>query len=398
MGRHSLSYVASLQGDSTTASKAASSAGCVGRVGLLAVALGIGAAVAGGTAIASAEPSASAGPSSAQSSDHSRTTKSSATRASHDTDDRSDAKTDTGPTADDDPGSTPSSSLDGVRRGGDRDAADPEADVSAEADETAGEATEPAAEEAAPDAPAPDDEISTEYGDIGKWMLDSSGDIADYGGLPYEGRTVLEAINVVIVDPTSRSSLEATWRLNAAMRRAGFPPRLIHSTGFRGLIDGERYRQQPRGLLVGYSDDFFLLPNNHGRIFGPDPVETASGYVWSGSFSTEEFVFYRGLPRHGYVSSNVARDALAAQLLAGGRATSGGMVSLENAYHTDTTTTGDHDGFAVVVTLNGLRAAAAAKDAATRVTREAGTSRTCVDADLSAASPALSCGSAAAAR
>lgn len=387
MGRHSLSYIASQQGDSTTASKGGSSAGYVGRVGLLAVALGIGAAVAGGTAIASAEPSASTDTRSAQSTDHSRTTKSSSTRASHATaDDKSEAKTDSSPRADDDPGSTPSSSLDGVRRGGDRDAADAEAEAEVEAAE---EAVEVAAEEDAPEAPAADDETPTAYGDIGKWMLDASGDIADYGGLPYEGKTVLEAINVVIVDPTSRSSLEATWRLNAAMRRAGFPPRLIHSTGFRGLIDGERYRQQPRGLLVGYSDDFFLLPNNHGRIFGPDPVETASGYVWSGSFSTEEFVFYQGLPRHGYVSSNEARDALAAQLVASGRATSGGMVSLDNAYNTDTTTTGDHDGFAVVVTLNGLRAATAAMDAATLAAREAGTSRTCVKADVSATS--LSC-------
>lgn len=387
MRRHSLSYIASQQGDSTTASKGGSSAGYVGRVGLLAVALGIGAAVAGGTAIASAEPSASTDTRSAQSTDHSRTTKSSSTRASHATaDDKSEAKTDSSPRADDDPGSTPSSSLDGVRRGGDRDAADAEAEAEVEAAE---EAVEVAAEEDAPEAPAADDETPTAYGDIGKWMLDASGDIADYGGLPYEGKTVLEAINVVIVDPTSRSSLEATWRLNAAMRRAGFPPRLIHSTGFRGLIDGERYRQQPRGLLVGYSDDFFLLPNNHGRIFGPDPVETASGYVWSGSFSTEEFVFYQGLPRHGYVSSNEARDALAAQLVASGRATSGGMVSLDNAYNTDTTTTGDHDGFAVVVTLNGLRAATAAMDAATLAAREAGTSRTCVKADVSATS--LSC-------
>lgn len=388
MGRHSVSYVASQQVDSTTASKVGSSAGYVGRVGLLAVALGIGAAVAGGTAIASAEPSTSTDSSSAQSTDHSRTTKSSSTRPSQATDNASEAKTDSGPRANGDPGSTPSSSLDGVRRGGDRD--DSEADArSQEKADAADEAVEEAAEEDAPEAPSADDETPTEYGDIGKWMLDSSGDIADYGGLPYEGKTVLEAINVVIVDPTSRSSLEATWRLNAAMRRAGFPPRLIHSTGFRGLIDGERYRQQPRGLLVGYSDDFFLLPNNHGRIFGPDPVETASGYVWSGSFSTEEFVFYQGLPRHGYVSSNEARDALAAQLIASGRATSGGMVSLDNAYNTDTTTTGDHDGFAVVVTLNGLRAATAARDGAAVVAREAGTSRGCVKADVSATS--LSC-------
>lgn len=383
MGRHSLSYIASQQSDSTTASADGSAAAYVGRVGLLAVALGIGAAVAGGTAVATADTT------SASADSHSRTTKSSATRPSQDS-----AETDTSDAGvesegQDDPGSPPSSSLDGVRESDQRDDADAEADELSqkEAEDASLDAEAPAPDDDV--APAPDDETATEYGDIGKWMLDSSGDIADYGGLPYEGRTVLEAINVVIVDPTSRSSLEATWRLNAAMRRAGFPPRLIHSTGFRGLIDGERYRQQPRGLLVGYSDDFFLLPNNHGRIFGPDPVETASGYVWSGSFSTEEFVFYQGLPRHGYVSSNVARDALAAQLIASGRASSGGTVLLDNAYNTDTTTTGDHDGYAVVVTLNGLRAAGAANAAVALVEREAGNSRACVTADAAALSCAV---------
>lgn len=208
--------------------------------------------------------------------------------------------------------------------------------------------------------PDPDDQAATEYGDIGKWMLERNGDIADYGGLPYDGKTVLEPVNVIFVDQTSRSALEATWRLSAAMRRAGFPPRFFHSTGFRGLIDDVRYRQRPGGLLLGYSDDFFLLPNNHGRIFGPDPVETSSGYVWSGAFSTEEFTFYQGLPRHAYVSSNEARDALAADFVASGRGSLGGMVSLDNIYDTDAVTTGDHDGYAVVIVL-------AAPDAATTV-------------------------------
>ncbi|ORB30777.1 hypothetical protein BST38_08525 [Mycolicibacterium parafortuitum] len=259
----------------------------------------------------------------------------------------------------DDPASMPA----GARTGARRDStarpsltAEPDVGVLDEVDPAP--ETEPTPE--VEPVPAAADQVATPYGQIGKWMQDSRGDIADYGGLPFEGRTVLETVNVVIVDTTSRSRLEATWRLNAAMRRAGFPPRLIHSTGFRGLIDNQLYRQQPQGLLVGYSDAFFLAPNNHGRIFGPDPVETAGGYVWSGAFSTEEFVFYQRLPRHAYVSSNQARDALAAKLIASGRATSGGTVSLANSYNTATVTTGDHDGYAVVLILNNLTALGAA--------------------------------------
>jgi hypothetical protein len=75
------------------------------------------------------------------------------------------------------------------------------------------------------------------------------------------------------------------------------------------------------------------------------------GYVWSGAFSTEELGLYNGLPTHTYVSSNMARTALAMGLVASGRATYGGMVPLDNSYETATTTTGDHDGYAVVLIL-----------------------------------------------
>jgi len=361
VGRHSLSYVTELQ-ECSSAPVRRSTAGHVGRVGLLAVALGIGAAAVGGTAVAGADTESS------------NSARSSAVSAKPSTDRTADDSADTsqrgGSRADDDPASAPTTALAGVRRDAEDtpDADDPDAGdvaaakaaVEADADDDAADGDAAEGDAAAPD---PDDQVDTEYGDIGKWMLDSRGEIADYGGLPYEGRTVLEPVNVVIVDSRSRSTLEATWRLNAAMWRAGFPPRLIHSTGFRGLIDSQLYRQQPRGLLVGYSDAFFLLPNNHGRIFGPDPVETSSGYVWSGAFSTEEFVFYQGLPRHAYVSGNDARDALAAKLVTSGRATLGTPVSLENSYNTDTVTTGDHDGYAAVLMLNNLTTFAASASA-----------------------------------
>ena len=39
------------------------------------------------------------------------------------------------------------------------------------------------------------------------------------------------------------------------------------------------------------------------------------------------------------------------RLILSGRATYGGMVPLDNSYNTATTTTGDHDGYAVVLVL-----------------------------------------------
>jgi hypothetical protein len=199
--------------------------------------------------------------------------------------------------------------------------------------------------------PTPADEVPTAYGDIGKWMLQSDGQISDFGGQRYGGRTLLEPVNVMIVDPTSTTAAEAADKLNAAMLRSDFPGQPFHSTGFSGTIDDVTYGQQPVGFLQSYSDNFFLLPNHHGRFFGPDPVQTSTGYVWSGAFSTETLGVVNGLPAHTYVSSDMARTALAIRLITSGQATLVGMVALNNAYDTETITTGDHDGYAVVLQL-----------------------------------------------
>ncbi len=201
--------------------------------------------------------------------------------------------------------------------------------------------------------PSPEDETPTAYGDIGKWMLKDDNQIANWGGKPYDGKTLLEPVNVIIVDPTSTSASQAARRLNRAMFLSGFPARPLHTSGFNGSIDDVTYGQKPQPVLLGYSNNFFLFRNDHGRIFGPDPVQNATGYVWSGAFSTEEVAFSGGAPGHVYVSSDDARDALASQLVASGQATYAGTVPLENAYNTDTVTTGDHDGYAVVLVLTG---------------------------------------------
>uniref|UniRef100_UPI0026E9283F hypothetical protein n=1 Tax=Mycolicibacterium bacteremicum TaxID=564198 RepID=UPI0026E9283F len=206
---------------------------------------------------------------------------------------------------------------------------------------------------AEPVAPAPTDQVTTPYGEVGKWMLGWGNKIANWGGEKYQGRTLLEAVNVIIVDPNSTTRTQAGQRLNQAMFESGFPARPLHSFGFRGRIDDVTYGQRP-GPLLSYSDDFFLRQNDHGRIFGPDPVETDTGFVWSAAFSTEKVGFTGWLPGHVYVSSNRARDSLATALVNSGQATFGGLIPLENAYNTATTTTGDHDGFAVVLVLTGI--------------------------------------------
>ncbi len=210
--------------------------------------------------------------------------------------------------------------------------------------------TNTAAPAVTPGVPSPGDVANTPYGDVGAWLLQSNGQIANYGGVPHDGKTVLEPINVIILDPTSTSSAQSTARLNAAMARAGFPAQPVHSTGFQGTIDGTTYGQQPAGLLQAFSDNFFLFTNDHGRMFGPAPATNGTGYVWTGAFSTEQLNPANPFT-HEYVSSDIARAELALRLVASGGATVVGVVPLGNAYNDGTFTTGDHDGYAVVLQL-----------------------------------------------
>jgi hypothetical protein len=195
----------------------------------------------------------------------------------------------------------------------------------------------------------PTDKVETPYGDIGKWMLESNGQISDYGGQPYDGKTLLEPVNVIIVDPNSKSAAESAAKINTDMFLAGFPAQPIHSSGFLGLIGSKTYGQQALPLTA-YSDNLFIFQNDHGRLFGPAPA-TGGGYVWTGAFSTETPTIYNGLPTHAYVSSDAARDALVLRLLATGQVQSIDYIPLDNAVKTASTTTGDHDGYAVVIVL-----------------------------------------------
>jgi hypothetical protein len=187
-------------------------------------------------------------------------------------------------------------------------------------------------------------------------MLKSDGSVSDYGGQTVDGgKTLVEPVNVIIVDPTSKTPAEASAKLNKAMFLSGFPPQPIHTGGFMGLIGTKNYGQKPIIPLTAYSDNLFILDNDHGRIFGPAPLPgTNGGYVWSGAFSSETLgVSENGIPGHTYVSSNAARDALVLRMLASGQVKSVEYVPMNNAIDPSDPdySSGDHDGYAVVITL-----------------------------------------------
>lgn len=199
-------------------------------------------------------------------------------------------------------------------------------------------------------APTAGDMAETPYGDIGKWMVQPNGHIADWLGQKYENRNLLEPVNLVIVDRSSTTPEESTKTVVAALSAAGFPPMALHGTGQRGVLNGVLYDQEPTGAYEAFSNCFFLFPNDHARLFGPAPAPDGVGYVWTAAASRERVGVYDSAITHQYMSFNVARDTLRDSLVRIGGIDLG-MVNLHNDVHNRIQATGDHDGYAAVIEL-----------------------------------------------
>ncbi|HUX41768.1 MAG TPA: hypothetical protein VMV83_11430 [Rectinemataceae bacterium] len=189
--------------------------------------------------------------------------------------------------------------------------------------------------------------------DIGYWMLDSKGEVANWLGIRATGKRVAEPINVIIVDRFSPDAQSAIFMLEKALRENGFPGRGGHSKGYAALIGGARCPELLVGSKATYSDASFLSENDHGRIFGP--FDTGKGFVFVAAFSRERPDTFR--MRHVLVSFNVARDIVAGALKASGSYQIEGFVPLGNAlFWSPTRTTWDHDGNAVLIEAESTRA------------------------------------------
>jgi len=110
--------------------------------------------------------------------------------------------------------------------------------------------------------------VSTPYGDLGKWML-RDGAIANWVDLPLcdDGgvcKTVQEPINMVFVVEAS-SKWAAQLQLDHSLRRAQFGPSPFSSIGYSGIVDGVLSGQMPHGGIFGFG----LIP--------PLPFDLGSG-------------------------------------------------------------------------------------------------------------------------
>jgi len=191
----------------------------------------------------------------------------------------------------------------------------------------------------------------TPYGPVGLWLLlDDQPSI--WNGIGVLGiPDIYQPVNVIITDPYATTPEEATARLQAYLANAGFPAQTGHSTGYQALIDGHAYEQQPGDdTNSAFSNGSYLFDNDHGRVFGAQPLP-GGGYVWTAAFSSEvPGLEYPGSLYHEYVSFNRARDNLRDALTAIG-AGDIGTIQLGSVVHTPTQSTGDADGNAIIVEL-----------------------------------------------
>lgn len=206
--------------------------------------------------------------------------------------------------------------------------------------------------------------IPTPYGGVGQWMINKDNQIADWIGTPQPVngslKTILEGINVVMVDTASTTAAQSVRNLNAWMARAGFGASAVSSTGYQGAFGPNPgpviLGQQPTGASQAFRDSFFLFANSHARAFGPYPNAGGPGFVWTASLSEENWTITNPLT-HGYESFDNARNQLRDGMVAAGAEYVADLF-MDNVYNEDIYSTGDADGFAVVIELNSILKAA----------------------------------------
>jgi hypothetical protein len=182
---------------------------------------------------------------------------------------------------------------------------------------------------------------------MGKWMYLETGERAHWLGVPWNGKNLIEPINVILLDKNSQSSIDAEKRLYDNLQKAGFTKRDHHSSGYTGFIGYKFFPQIPQEKYHAFSDNVAEKTNNHGRLFGPYYYNGM--YVFIGAFS-REVLERHGKIGHGYQSFKSARDEFAKKMCMTNAYRMDVMVDLKNMIvDSNDDSTGDHDGEAVVL-------------------------------------------------
>lgn len=182
---------------------------------------------------------------------------------------------------------------------------------------------------------------------VGPWLLTGQEVPANWLGQKLQGKTMREPINIILVDEVASTPAAAIRYLLDSCEQIGYRSRRGHSSDYRGQFANQIYTQLPRELNHAFSNALYVLPNNHGRIFGPHPHR--GKFYFAGAFSREGIDLFAEV-RHVYVSFEMAKQDFAARLQASGRYVVTGAADLQNVLPAHAAmTTGDHDGTAILL-------------------------------------------------
>ena len=182
---------------------------------------------------------------------------------------------------------------------------------------------------------------------IGRWLLTGREVPANWLGQKFQGKMMREPINVILVDEVAATPDAAVQYLLESCEAIGYLSRPGHSSDYRGQIGNVIYSQLPRQQNHAFSNAMYIFPNNHGRIFGPHFF--AGYYYFSGALSREAINLFAEV-RHVYASFEMAKQDFAARMQASGRYFVVGAIAMENVFlPSESMTTGDHDGTAVLL-------------------------------------------------
>ena len=182
---------------------------------------------------------------------------------------------------------------------------------------------------------------------IGRWLLTGREVPANWLGQKFQGKMMREPINVILVDEVAATPDAAVQYLLESCEAIGYLSRPGHSSDYRGQIGNVIYSQLPQEENHAFSNAMYIFPNNHGRIFGPHFF--AGRYYFAGALSRESINLFSEV-RHVYASFEMAKQDFAARMQASGRYSVAGAVAMENVFlPSESMTTGDHDGTAVLL-------------------------------------------------
>jgi len=184
---------------------------------------------------------------------------------------------------------------------------------------------------------------------MGRWMFQGNKQRADWLGVKWQNKTLIEPINIILIDSISSSPEQSEKLLIENLKKAGYTSRNLHSSGYLGYIGGVYYSQYPKENNHAFSNASAFVDNNHCRIFGPHFFNGA--YYYSAALSRENVAPFSRV-KHHFSSFVRARDAFAFQLNKKSKFKIIKNVEMHNAIQNNITeSTGDHDGMAILLSL-----------------------------------------------